>query len=194
MTTIQSGAVTNGAHTGAGKRSRTLDRTRAYMGDTLSFLVWGKETNGRINVLEVQAKEGNEPPPHYHVWENEVFYVLEGTIEVFLEGVEGGTTLGPNELVFIPQDCAHGIRFHSPYVRMLAIVQAAGDKPVTVDDYFVSMSQPAKTLDMDSTQSIYADIDLHEATKLAAQHGAIFLSPEETVRRLPDFPGIKATP
>lgn len=172
-----------------GKRSVTLDRTRAYMGDTMTFLVWGKETSGRINFLEIQAKQGNEPPPHYHLWENEVFYVLEGTIEVFLEGVSGSTMIGPNELAFIPHNSAHALRFHSDYIRMLVIVQATGHKPATMDDYFVSMSEPAKTLEMDSSQSTYAEIDLQAATKLAAEHGAIFLSTEETARRLPDFPG-----
>lgn len=171
----------------AGKRSATLDRTRAYMGDILSFLVTNKETNGRMNFLEVQAKSGNEPPAHYHMWENEFFYLLEGEMEVFCEGIAGGTMLRPNEMIFIPQNCAHAIRFHSDYIRMLAIVQGTGDKPVTIDNYFINMSVQATSLKMDENQKTYAEINIQEAVRLAATHGAIFLSPEEISSRLPDY-------
>ncbi len=171
----------------ASKRSATLDRTRAYMGDIMSFLINSKETDGKINFLEVQAKKGNEPPPHYHIWENEIFYLLDGNMEVFCEGKSESIILWPNELIFIPQNTVHAVRFLSEEIQMLAIVQAAGDKPVTVDEYFVSMSEPAKTLEMDNKQTKYADIDVNKAVELAAKHGAIFLSAEETAKRLPIY-------
>jgi len=35
--------------------------------------------------MEYQAKPGNEPPPHVHEWEHELYYVLEGAMEVYVE-------------------------------------------------------------------------------------------------------------
>ncbi len=172
--------------TKAGKRSATLDRTRAYMGDLMSFLVWSKETEGRLNLLEVQAKKGNEPPPHYHLWENEIFYLLEGEMEIFLEDMPESFIVEANEIVFIPKNVVHAVRFHTD-IRMLAIVQATGEKQITIDEYFVSMSEPAVTLTMDDAQKKYAEIDVIKAAKLAATHGAIFLTPEETAQRLPIY-------
>ena len=32
--------------------------------------------------MEFQTQPGNEPPPHLHEWEHELFYMLEGSMEV----------------------------------------------------------------------------------------------------------------
>lgn len=172
-----------------GKRSATLDRTRAYMGSTMSTLIHGKETGGRINFMEYKAKPGNEPPPHIHKWENEIYYLLEGTLEFFCEGMPGSAIVDPNGMMVIPAGKAHAFYIHSPVIRTILMTQATGEEPVRLDSYFTEMSEPAKKLEMDQGQETYAEVDLHKATELAEQNGMNMLSPEETAKLLPDYPG-----
>jgi quercetin dioxygenase-like cupin family protein len=59
-------------------RAANVDSTFAYMGSLMTFLATGSETGGRFAVMEYHTKPGNEPPPHVHEPEHELYYVLEG--------------------------------------------------------------------------------------------------------------------
>ena len=174
------------------KRSASLDRTRAYMGSTMSMLINGAETNGKINFMIYKAKVGNEPPPHIHKWENEIYYVLDGTMEVFCEGMDGSVKVGLNELMVIPVGSANAFYISSPTFCMIIMTHATGEQPTKLDAYFTEMSEPAKKLEMDNNQETYVEVDLQKATELAKQNGITLLSPEEISKLLPDYPGFGA--
>jgi quercetin dioxygenase-like cupin family protein len=52
-----------------------------YVGSIMSFLIRAQDTDGRFAMVEYRARPGNEPPPHVHLWEHEMYFVLEGKIE-----------------------------------------------------------------------------------------------------------------
>lgn len=71
-------------------------------------------------ILEYSTKQGEEPPPHTHPTEDEMFYVLEGSI-TFHCGDES-FDLEPGGFIFLPRGIQHGysIRTTDP-VHLLVI-------------------------------------------------------------------------
>lgn len=66
------------------KRGPSHDSSTWYMGSLMTFLVESKDTNGGFVLFEWLAKPGNEPPPHVHELEDELYYILEGEIDAYV--------------------------------------------------------------------------------------------------------------
>jgi quercetin dioxygenase-like cupin family protein len=69
-------------------------------GDTITILLDGEQTGGRFVMFLDIAPPGGGPPEHYHVAQDEWFFVLEGTGTFFLDGTRseaqpGTTVLAP---------------------------------------------------------------------------------------------------
>ena len=56
-------------------RGVNVGATFAYMGSLMTFLAKGSETGGRFALMEYYTKPGNEPPPHVHKREHELYFV-----------------------------------------------------------------------------------------------------------------------
>ena len=81
-------------------RAVNVESTFAYMGSMMTFLAKGSETNGRFALMECHTKPGNEPPPHVHQREHELYFVLEGTMRFYCE--DRVLDIGAGEVVFLP--------------------------------------------------------------------------------------------
>jgi mannose-6-phosphate isomerase-like protein (cupin superfamily) len=79
------------------KRSRSLDTSNWYMGSLLTFLAESKDTGGSFTLIEGLLKPGNEPPPHVHGREDELFYILEGEMDMYV-GSESSQALNFSRL------------------------------------------------------------------------------------------------
>jgi mannose-6-phosphate isomerase-like protein (cupin superfamily) len=66
------------------QRAVSRDASTWYRGSLLTFLAESKDTGGSFALLEATLKPGNEPPPHVHEREDELFYVLDGAFDVFV--------------------------------------------------------------------------------------------------------------
>ncbi len=172
------------------KRTSALDSTMFYIGNIMSFLARGEDTGGRFALMENQGKPGNEPPPHVHEWEHETFYVLEGTMEVYCE--DKVLVAHAGEIVFVPQGKPHAFYIRSPYLRTLVLVQAVGEHAVGLDRYFVEMAEPATSMNSPTEAVTYLMADPSHAIRVGAANGIRFLSPEETAKELPHYPGFGA--
>ena len=64
-------------------REVNVDSTIKYMGQVITVLAKGSETNGCFAFMEVKVRPGLEPPPHIHEREHELFFVLEGAIRFY---------------------------------------------------------------------------------------------------------------
>jgi hypothetical protein len=60
-------------------RAVNVDSTFAYMGSLVTFLAKGSETSGRFALVQYHTKPGNEPPPHVHEREHELYFVLDSS-------------------------------------------------------------------------------------------------------------------
>lgn len=87
------------------------------------------QTGSGAAFLEYVTKKGEEPPPHTHPTENEMFYVLEG--EVTFHCGDQDFTAGPGGFVFLPHGIRHGYTIRSEgMVHLIAVTapvrEAAG--------------------------------------------------------------------
>ena len=175
-----------------------LGNSLAYMGSLVSFLAENPQTCGRFSLMWGIARRGNEPPPHVHAREHEIYYMLEGEVEFFCEGQEKSFLARAGEMMFLPQGKAHATYFRSEQFRAIAVAIATGSEPTTLDTYFRQMAVgPATKLDVPDDASTYRELgagDIQKAIEIATSHGITFLSPEETTRRLPNYPGFGADP
>jgi quercetin dioxygenase-like cupin family protein len=78
----------------------------AFGGATVVIKASGAHTYGQLGVMESDYPPGLVVPPHTHVGEDEMFYVLAGEITGFCE--DDGWIATPGSFVFVPRDSSHG--------------------------------------------------------------------------------------
>ena len=96
------------------------------VGDTYTILLAGRDTAGRLCLVDMHIPPGGGPPPHRHDFE-ESFIILEGEIEVTFRGVK--SVVGAGETVHIPANAPH--QFHNKSdrsARLLCICSPAGQE------------------------------------------------------------------
>jgi quercetin dioxygenase-like cupin family protein len=77
MTTTTTVPTAYGLEPGAGRRLWVV-------GDTMTFKATAETTGGSVMAVEVLASPGGGPPPHVHEQEDELWYVLDGELEITL--------------------------------------------------------------------------------------------------------------
>jgi quercetin dioxygenase-like cupin family protein len=75
------------------------------------------DTGGRWSMMEQLMPKGAGPPPHKHLWSDETFYILDGTI-TFLMG-DQVKTAHKGAFVSIARNTRHGFRVDSDSARVL---------------------------------------------------------------------------
>jgi quercetin dioxygenase-like cupin family protein len=71
----------------------------------MKVLLTTEATGGAISVLMGWHKPGEGPPDHVHFDQKEMFFILEGTYELTVDGQT--TTAGAGTIVFIPRNVVH---------------------------------------------------------------------------------------
>src|SRR5262244_4147803 len=84
-----------------------LDQAQAItpFGLDMRVLLSSEATGGAISVLMAWHKPGEGPPDHVHFNQEEIFFIIEGTYELTLDGET--STGGPGTIVFIPRNVVH---------------------------------------------------------------------------------------
>ena len=137
----------------------------------------------------MEFRTTNEPPPHVHEREHE-YFVLEGTMRFYCE--DKILDIGPGEVVFLPQGKAHAFTCTSSVVRTLIFVQATGKDAVGLDSYFLAMGEPAISMVLPESAVTYAVDDPEHAIRVGDSNDLRILSPSESQRALPQYPGLKS--
>src|ERR1700753_602397 len=106
------------------QRSTTLDSTMFYMGSLRSFFSKSEGTDGRFALMEFHTKPGNEPPPQIHLWEHEMYFVLEGVLEFYCQ--DKVFLARPGEVVYLPQGKPQGFWVPPPLFQTLCSPQLGG--------------------------------------------------------------------
>lgn len=75
------------------------------LGDNQNIKLTGNDTNGQYTLIEQNNEPGVGIPPHVHENEDEVFQVLEGQVEMSIDGKL--TTLNAGDLIFCPKGIPH---------------------------------------------------------------------------------------
>lgn len=105
-------------------RTPDLSNSFNYMGLIHSWLVSDSETEGGFMMNRFLARPGSEPPPHVHHFEHEIFHILEGEIEFYVEDYEQSFVAKPGSTMHLPRGLAHALIFRTPRVCSLAMLYA----------------------------------------------------------------------
>lgn len=100
-------------------------KTLALVGDLYRFLASSGDTGGRYSLLHAIIGPGSGPPLHRHEREDEIFFVLKGTVTFSSDGAS--TQFGPGGFVHLPIGTKH--RFGndtSEPAEMLILTAPAG--------------------------------------------------------------------
>lgn len=90
----------------------------------LQVLLEAATTGGQLTVIDERLGHGDATPRHIHSTEDEIFFVLEGSITAWVgdqrhELAEGG-------IVFLPRNIPHAIRVTSNTARLLMMCTPGG--------------------------------------------------------------------
>jgi quercetin dioxygenase-like cupin family protein len=113
-------------------------KTLWVLGDLYRFVVTGEDTGGAYALVETTATPGLPgPPPHVHHNEDESFYVLEGEVELTVEGHT--SKAGPGSFVRIPKGTLHTFKnAGTEPARFLVLLTPAG-----FEGFFEEVGEPA---------------------------------------------------
>jgi len=100
----------------------------------VATLVQGKETGGRLAVVEVHERRGNELPRHLHANEDELLYILEGVLKVCVGKKERRVATGT--CMFLPRGIEHGYALETAEARLLVVLVPAG-----LEEFFGEVGQ-----------------------------------------------------
>ena len=97
------------------------------------------ETDGAYSLTEHLVTAASNPPMHVQVDEDEAFYVLDGEIELEVDG--DVVTATPGTFAFVARGAAHRFRVLTETARMLVI--CSGKASDNLEDFFLGMGDPA---------------------------------------------------
>jgi mannose-6-phosphate isomerase-like protein (cupin superfamily) len=162
-------------------RGPSPERQRWLMGSTLvTYLADSGDTNGAFCLLEAVAKPGSEPPPHVHSREDELFYILEGDLDVFVGDDVFAASAGG--CVFLPRLKPHAFIIRSPSLRMLALFTPGG-----IEEKFRSVSARVGDLVLPDTALPHPSTEHPDVVQSVGDGGVRFLTSDEIAVQLPAF-------
>ena len=105
-------------------------------GGLMTLKATSSETNGAFLLFEDSVVQGKTTPLHIHQNEDETFYVIEGEILVFLEGVEH--RVGAGGVAVAPRGVPHAFMVVSKTARLLTLLI-----PGSAEAFYRAASDPA---------------------------------------------------
>lgn len=97
------------------------------------------ETGGAYSLTEHLVTAASNPPMHVQVAEDEAFYILEGEVELEVDGQV--VTATPGTFAFVARGAPHLFRVLTETARMLVI--CSGKSSDNLEDFFSGMGEPA---------------------------------------------------
>jgi quercetin dioxygenase-like cupin family protein len=111
-----------------------------YGGGTHTWKVTTEESAGAFFVFEDEMTQGKMTPWHCHANTDELIYVLEGEIDVNVDGVEQRIAAGG--MWMTPRGVSHAFTVVSPKARLLAF-----QTPGSSQAFYWDASEPAQSDD-----------------------------------------------
>jgi quercetin dioxygenase-like cupin family protein len=130
------------------------------LGDQLTVLLSGEQTGGAFTMVEISTPPGGGPPPHCHANEDEWFYILEGCIELWKDGI--WTEVPAGTAVFLPRHIPHTYR-NCGDTPLRMIVHAA---PAGFEVFFAELA---------AVCAAPGGPDMQVVNEVAGRHGISFI-------------------
>ncbi|WP_397452909.1 cupin domain-containing protein [Pseudomonas sp. NA-150] len=126
------------------------------VGEAITILAGGDMSKPFEMHLQEGVRDGG-PPPHFHAWD-EAFYVIDGEVEVTVEGKASRVTRGG--YVHIPGGTVHAYKNISATAKMIGVVSDPRG-----GQFFAAVDQ------------LKVPEDLPRILEIAEQYGVTFLLP-----------------
>ncbi|EAR50390.1 hypothetical protein OG2516_02703 [Oceanicola granulosus HTCC2516] len=112
-----------------------LEDAATWNGTQYKTILTNDSTSGVMSIVDSVSPAGSGPPRHVHHAEDEVFVVLTGTLEWWMEGETG--TCGAGEALFVPRGREHTFRVSDDApCRHLVILTPGG-----FEQFFMEMAE-----------------------------------------------------
>jgi mannose-6-phosphate isomerase-like protein (cupin superfamily) len=143
---------------------------RRFANNLITFKATAANTYGIYSLFEISTSPRDGMLPHLHWYEDETFWVLEGTYR-FLFGVEA-LDLGVGGYVFVPRGILHSFTNNgSSTARMLSLVTPGGIH----ERFFAEAGKPA--VDPGEGLKPPDPTELARIIKIARKYGIEMLQP-----------------
>jgi quercetin 2,3-dioxygenase len=136
--------------------------------DTFSVLLSGDETQGQFGLFTATCPTGDIIPTHSHDGTHETFYIVEGSVRLFVQLADGqkiSRLLNEGDFGFVPAGHAHAYRVEAP-TRMLGVSSGGFER------FFQHMGTLADTIDPGSPPYVP---DFPRMQAAAQQHNMEFM-------------------
>ena len=120
-----------------------LSKSIWFQGSLMTVHVDSAATAGSSALIEMVGAPGLEPPFHSHQNEDELFFLLDGSLKVFRGDEE--ITLKPGESGFLPREIPHTFQILSPTARWLVYLTPGG-----FEEFFRALGRPAEELTLEA--------------------------------------------
>lgn len=126
------------AKAGRARHIRKQDRESLwFLGDNVQIIFDASHTAGKLLLAWQHMAPGATPPLHEHAGEDEMFFILEGSVTYWSIGQE--FTAGPGDAVLLPYDVPHTLQA-DPEVGAKYLLLTA---PTGFEDFLRKVSEPA---------------------------------------------------
>jgi quercetin dioxygenase-like cupin family protein len=119
----------------------TLENSVHYIAHTFSFLATGKDTDNAFALIHCNFRKGFMAPPHFHKYEDESFYIIEGKFDFHVGDQK--FTAGAGEFIVLPKNIPHHFNLVTESAKALLLITPAG-----FEVFFKEFGRPAQTLDL----------------------------------------------
>ncbi len=148
---------------------------RWFFGNLAVVKVAQADARGLCSLIELSGANGDMPPLHRHVQDDEIFYILAGRA-TFYAGQEV-IDARPGDTVFAPRGVAHTYRVTSGDGARWLVLTSPGD----FEPFVVAASVPAERRTLPPPSEPPTQHEVEQMTALAAEHGIEILGPPGTV-------------
>lgn len=109
------------------------------VGVAITFKTVGAQSGGQFLTLEYTAPPHfSGPPPHWHKVTTEIFYVVDGSLTLTVDGES--TTVGAGGYAFVPPGVVHGFANQGDAPAKFFLLAS----PAGLEDYFAELSELIK--------------------------------------------------
>ena len=133
------------------------------------MLVDGRHTGGLFTMIEIRVLSGGGPPPHIHRREDETFYVIEGELQLWVDGKTLDAPAGT--CVFAPRGIPHRFTNASSQPTCFLVIAS----PSGFEDFLQSFATPIAS--MEATPPPVTPELIQTLLAVAPQYGIEILPP-----------------
>ena len=147
--------------------SRETSEMHALLDGVSAIRISGEKTSGTLGIIEQLLPRGMAAPLHVQPNEDEAYYVLEGEMALYVDGVHSSAKSG--DVAFVPRGVPHAFQVRSERVHFLALSIPAGH-----ERFFRLVGEPVGSFSLEHGREIP---NAERLAAVAAEAGFQILGP-----------------